>query len=432
MLRPHHQRRRCQRRRSGGRRRSAPSWPLMCIRPFGVLYWCYVDEGFRVPSYVTASPPHRRWNSITSRIALLVVLLVSPCAVRGQLAVVWNEGVPAGGRLDVAGTRSPWSARQTRRVVGSDAVLGRAAHGQLFALSRSAGTVTLFTVRGAVRRRFDLGAESELEDMVGAGPCSAYITRRNATRLLHLDLCTGATRESVDLSGWADPDGNPDLGSMLIDDGRLFVQVRRYNQDVAGGFVSPAYLAVVDLATEQLVDVDPARPAVQAIELVGTSPKHRMQVVDATRRLFVGATGGFFDDGGIEAIDLATLRSAGLVLREADGTAGADIGPFIMITPERGYLVFSTDLTLSSHLHGFSLSGGVDPEELNVSVDYAVPALAHDPVAGTLFLPDGVVNRQGLHVFDAASGLRLSNKPIPTGGPPTDVLLLRRFQRPRP
>jgi hypothetical protein len=299
-------------------------------------------------------------------------------------------------------------------------------------VSRDDGTVTLFTSHGRVERRFELGADSQLEDMAAVGRCSAFITRRNATRLLHLDLCTGATRETVDFGAFADADGIPDLGTMALDRGRLFVQVRRYNEDAPARFAPPAYLAVVDVASEQLVDVDPALPGVQAIELAGTSPKHRMQVVDGVRRLYVSASGGSFDAGGIEAINLVTLRSLGLVIREFDGMVGADLGPFVMVTPEIGYLVYTTDLTLSSHLHRFSVRGDVDPEELNVSVDYAVPALAHDPIAGTLFVPDGVFGRQGLHVFDATSGARLSTDPIPTDGAPTDVLLLRRFREPQP
>lgn len=372
------------------------------------------------------------------RLRALVVVLVAamplgaPTAARAQLAVAWNEDASTAGMVRVVGTRSPWSPRPRALAIGPNAVLGYAPRGQLFSLSRDAGTVTLFTSHAAVRRRFDLGTSSELEDMITAGRCSAYLTRRNATRLLHLDLCSGATRESVDLSEYADPDGIPDLGAMAIDAGRLFVQVRRYNEDVATRFVPPAYLAVIDLASEQLVDVDPATPGTQAIELEGTSPKHRMQVVHATRQLFVSASGGFFDAGGIEAVDLTTLRSAGLVIREADGMIGADVGPFVMITPDSGYLVFSTDLILSSHLHAFSISGGLNPNALNVSVDYAVPALVHDPVANALVLPDGVFGRQGVLIFDATTGARLSSAPVPTAGPPTDVLLLRRFRHPRP
>jgi hypothetical protein len=149
-----------------------------------------------------------------------------------------------------------------------------------------------------------------------------------------------------------------------------------------------------------------------------------MQIAPGTRRLFVSATGGFFDAGGIEVIDLDGLRSLGLVIREADGFTGADLGAFVMVTAQRGFLVYSTDLDLSSHLKPFSLSGGVEPgPELHVSVGYFVPALAHDARTRTLFVPDGVFGRQGVLLFDADSGDRLTTEPLPTQGPPTDLLL---------
>jgi hypothetical protein len=231
---------------------------------------------------------------------------------------------------------------------------------------------------------------------------------------------------------------------MAVHDGRLFVQIRRLNEEGPGGLAPPGYLAVIDLATEQLIDVDPVSPGTQAIELQGTAPKHRMQIVPETRSLFVSASGGFFDAGGIEVIDLDTLRSNGLVIREADGMTGADLGPFLMVTPSRGFLVYSTDFDLSSHLQPFSLSGGVDPgPNLHVSVGYAVPALAaerrgsgknwgrecgrrgvpHCPTRW-FYLPDGVFGRQGVHVFNATTGKRLSSTPTATSGQPTDVLLL--------
>jgi hypothetical protein len=182
--------------------------------------------------------------------------------------------------------------------------------------------------------------------------------------------------DSVDLSLFADADGRPELGAMFRDGDRLFVQIRRFNEEGPGGFAPPMYLAVIDLRTETLIDVDPDTPGVQAITLQGTSPKHRMQVVPGTRMLFVSATGGFFDQGGIEAIDLDALGSRGLVIRESDGLTGADLGPFVMVDADRGFLVYSTDLDLSSHLQPFSLTKGVDPgRNLHVSVGYAVPAL---------------------------------------------------------
>ncbi len=353
--------------------------------------------------------------------ALLLVAL--PVVAAAQVLVAWNaDGI---GSVGAVRAQPPYTARARGVRGGADAVIGYAPHGQLFSLSRSAGTITLFSKRRRVRRLFDLGADARLEDMVATDACTAYVTRRNATRLLRLDLCTGARADVVDLSAFADDDGIPDLGTMALDRGRLLVQIRRENENSESRFVAPAYLAVIDVATEQLVDVDPLEPGVQAITLAGTAPKYRMQVVDAARRLFVCATGATFDAGGLEIIDLDNLRSQGLAIREADGLTGADLGPIVMISPDRGYLVFTTDLTLSSHLHAFTLTGGVDPTPLHVAVDYAVPALVYDDRSGALLVPQAGFNDNGVHVFSTATGARLTGKPIATGGRPTDLLLPR-------
>jgi hypothetical protein len=215
----------------------------------------------------------------------------------------------------------------------------------------------------------------------------------------------------------------PELGNLLVHEGRLFVQVRR--RDANGAFVPPAMLAVVDLASEALVDADPARDGVQAIELAGTSPKMAMQVIGDPPKLFVSATGGFFDAGGLERVDLATLRSEGLVIAEADGEVGADLGAFVMTSPSEGVLVFSTDLLLSSHLLPFSIPDGVaaGPEWI-VSLDYFAPALAYDPATARLYYPHNGAGDTGVHVFDAATGARLTPSASPTPGPPADLLFV--------
>jgi hypothetical protein len=197
------------------------------------------------------------------------------------------------------------------------------------------------------------------------------------------------------------------------------------NLSEPGGFALPAYIAVVDIATEQLIDVDPATPGVQAITLQGTAPRLKMQVVSQTRRLFVSATGDFFEQGGIEMIDLDALPSVGLAVSESGGPVGADLGPFVMVTPERGYLVFSTDLVISSHLKNFTVSGGVEPgPELHLSAGYFASVLVHERQNCTFFYAEGEINDYGVHVFDAQTGTRLTSEPVSTTGPPTDLVLL--------
>lgn len=343
---------------------------------------------------------------------------------RTSLAVAWNDPVRRVGIVSGMTTRYPWQYVGKPIVVGTDSVLA-CANKKFYILSRSHGTVT--AVKPGLpntRRVFSLGRDAQVMDIVVPDPRYAYITRCNSPWLLRLDLNTGACKNVVNLSLFADPDGNPDLGSMIVHDNLLFIQVRRLNSNVTEGYVRPPYLAVVDLKTEKLIDVDPERSGVQAIKLFGTYPKHRMQIVPKTNLLLVSATGGFFDDGGIEGIDLRTLKSLGLMIQEDDGFTGADLGPFIMIGRDRGYLVFSTDFDLSSHLVPFSLKLGVEQgPEMYVTLGYAIPALEFDKATRQLFVPDGAFGKRGIHIFDTDTNEELTTSGVETSGPPTDVLL---------
>jgi hypothetical protein len=333
---------------------------------------------------------------------------------------------PNGGAFGVLEPAPPFPLAAGFRAAERGSVLR--AHGRhAYLLSRATGVLAVHDLRSAKRKkRFDLDASTLPQDLVVLGPRLAYVSRERATHLLRIDPKNGRRSEVVDLSGFADADGNPDLGNLLVHDGRLYVQIRRH--DDQGAFAPPAMIAVVDLATESLVDADPARGGVQAIELAGTSPKMGMQVIGDPPKLFVSATGGFFDDGGIERIDVATLASEGLVIAEDDGEVGADLGAFVMTSESEGFLVFSTDLLLSSHLKPFSLAGGVEPgPEWIVSLDWFAPALAYDPETALLYYPHndtGGAPGTGVHVFDAVGGERLTDVAAPAPGPPSDLLLV--------
>ncbi|MEK7795116.1 MAG: hypothetical protein AAB353_11325 [Candidatus Hydrogenedentota bacterium] len=358
-------------------------------------------------------------------ISLLFVTVINGCpGGRGEvrIAVAWNA---TGGDGKVAFIRpgGSFAFDGAAIAVGENSTLA-ARGGKVYAVSRTDGTITVIAAsKGAVDDVIDLGPAAQPIDMAIVSARTAYVSRATATHLLRVDLRNGSSEEVVDLSSFADADDGPDLGTMAIHDGRLFVQIMRFNPDVLGSFEPPAMIAVVDIASEELVDADPAVEGVQAIELEGTAPKTRMQVIDETNELFVSATGGFFDDGGLEVIDLGTLDSKGLVIPEDDGLVGADLGAFTLVDSDRGYLIFSTDLTLSSHLVPFSVTNGVDPgPQLNVSVDYFAPALASDPDSETLYVPEGDFGERGIHVFDTSTNERLTDTPIPTDGQPTDLL----------
>ena len=353
---------------------------------------------------------------------LALCLALWPHAADAQLLVAAGDPFEAGGvgRMTLA---PPWAFPDGFVDVETDAIV-RTFGRRAFVVSRAAGTIQILHARTSqVVDTIELGKDSQPQDIAVVSRSIAYVTRANATRLLRLNPTTGEFRESTDLAPFADEDGVPDLGTMAVHRGRVFVQVRRVSMLPEPPPVPPApMIAVVDGATGRVVDADPKRPGVQAIELAGTTPRNKMQIVG--RRLYVGAFGAFFDAGGIEAIDLRTLRSLGLVIREDSGQTAADLHTFVFTSPNGGYLAYSTDFALSSHLHRFTVDGQVDPEELFVVVNYAIPHLVHWKRGNRLFLPtsDGPV--RGIHVFDAATGDRLTDAPVATPGVPTDLELL--------
>jgi hypothetical protein len=90
-----------------------------------------------------------------------------------------------------------------------------------------------------------------------------------------------------------------------------------------------------------------------------------------------------------------------------------------MVDTQRGWLVFSTDLLLSSHLHAFTLTGGMDPAEADVSLNYFAPHLVYHAASNTLFWPEP----DGVQPFDATSGAPRASA-TPLDGLPTDLELL--------
>jgi hypothetical protein len=345
-----------------------------------------------------------------------------------QVAVAWNDFDSGSGFVRAFSAAAPWDFVSDPIPVGINPIM-RYAGNRLFVISQDNMVRTIDPATWAVDQSYPLPAGGEPLDIAVVTNETAYITRAGATHLLRLDLNTGATENAIDLSPFADADGVPDMATMVVSEGRLFVQIQRLNLDIPG-YVPPAMIAVVDLTSEQLFDVDPIEPGTQAIELEGTAPKHKMQVVPETRQLFVSATGGVFDEGGIEIVDLDTLESQGLEILEADDLTGADIGPFVMVTPEDGFLAFSTDFTISSHLHAWAIGHGVDPDPLFVAADYLAPTIEFDPRSNNIFFPVGGNIDTGVHVFDATTGEQLTMHLIPTSGPPTDIAVIRLVPEP--
>jgi hypothetical protein len=349
-------------------------------------------------------------------VAFAVALAANTASAGDRIAVAWDEGPT--GRVRLLSGADPWPFLSSAVTTGPRPVV-RTAFGKVFVISAPARTVTVvdvgtWTISGVL----SLPGTTEMRDIAVVSSSLAYVTDGGSAELLRLDLGTGQATPATDMSVL--DCGFPDR--MAIHDGRMFVQL---GQEVAPPGEHGACLAVVDIATEQLVDAIPYTGAIDPILLVGTRPKLKMQVIPANPaggadvdRLFVGATGVEFDFGGLEVVDIDNLTSLGYVLPESDDTA-VDLGPFVMETIDSGFLSCTTDFDVSSHPAMFApgkfMSLGY------AAVGYSSPRLLL--AGGYFFFPDGGSHVPGVTIFDAKSGVLLSK--VPTGGhDPTDMELV--------
>ncbi len=290
-------------------------------------------------------------------------------------------------------------------------------------VDRDLGRLSVVSARdGALLATHDLGAGVEPVDVIVIGPRRVYVSDRAGSALLRLDPTTGSVTPVVDLAPLADADGNPDMARMERDGARLFVQLQRLDANQVD--VAPAQLAVVDWTSETLLDVDPGQAGVQGIELFGRKPAHAFVIDRAARRLFVSAAGELHTTGGLELVDLDALSSLGFILSEREL---GHLSAFVIVSPELAYVVGHTDFAFSSHLWAFSPRTGQFISEHHVSFG-GVDSLAYDRGTGLLFWPEPANfggGAHGIHVFDAATGTRLTADPIATGLAPIDVHVAR-------
>ncbi len=157
----------------------------------------------------------------------------------------------------------------------------------------------------------DAGAQSANPHDVGLlSPTKAYVALYNGAQLAIVDPTAG-TRASrnVDLSPLADADGIPEADSIAVIGNRAFVTLQQLDRRMMYRAPANSTVAVVDGATDALVDTDSAIAGVQGIRLSFGNP-NAVAVVSTGTHLLVTSTGNFGGalDGGIDVIDVATLR----------------------------------------------------------------------------------------------------------------------------
>ncbi len=270
----------------------------------------------------------------------------------------------------------------------------------------------------AVVNQFSTGNGSNPHDVVVVAPDACWVTRYETAGLWKMNPVTGAHTATVDLSAFADADTIPEMDAMTAVGSRLFVTIQRLDR---GAFFSPtgtSYVAVVDLAADTLLDVDPATPGVQAIPLTATNPFSEIRLDPWSGDLIVSEV-GFFGvlDGGVEAIDPATFQSHGFVLTES--AAGGDVLDVVIASPTSGWAIVSTP-SFTTELIRFDPSTGTKTGTVYAPGAYVLQDVERGP-DGRIYLADRTATAPGIRCYDATTGVEETTAPISTGLPPFDI-----------
>ncbi|MDY0109536.1 MAG: hypothetical protein RBT60_06320 [Candidatus Krumholzibacteria bacterium] len=264
--------------------------------------------------------------------------------------------------------------------------------------------------------QFSLGPDRGLKHIAFVGDGTAYVSCYDTPELLHIDPVSGAILHVISTALFADADGRPETSWLVVGGQRLFVVCERLDRNNWYAPMGDSYLLALDLVTRAWIDCNPSQPGVQGILLSASNPY--CEPVREGDRLLIGCAGNYtVADGGVDVVDLGSLRSLGLEVTEAQ--LGGDVVDLAAGAGGRRHAVVSS-ATFATSLKAYTPGGSVSL--LHQSNGYHHADIAYDG-GFQVFVADRRTGQTGIRVFDAVSGAQLTAAPVATGLPPAFIVL---------
>lgn len=314
--------------------------------------------------------------------------------------------------------------------LGSDAV-ARFYDGRIYVINRFGADnlqVLLPDEGYATAYQCSVGNGSNPQDIAFASPRKAYVSRLERTSIAIIDPgvgpdCAGFLRGEIDLGFLADADGLPEAWQMVLLGSRLYVALQRLDRNNFFEPTDASFLAVIDVGTDAVIDVDPETPEIDAIRLSGTNPfgETKGLAVDATGKIVVAQVGSFasLEDGGIERVDPATNRAEGFFVTETD--LGGSVTDFVLVDARRAYAVVS-GADFSNSLVHFDPSTGELVRTLASGPSF-LPDIERDAARDRLYVASQDLLSPGILLFAGPGDESLTASPIDTGLPPFNIVI---------
>lgn len=260
----------------------------------------------------------------------------------------------------------------------------------------------------SVVAQHSVGSGANPQSMVLLEDDDALISLLDRDYLLVLDTATGEESARIDLAWAADDDGLPEAGGMGRAGDLVAVGLQRLDRSTSLWDPSgPGWLALVDPATLDVVDVDPTTPEPDAVVLDGANPAPYAKLWWDGDRLWVPTVGKYRElDGGIEKVDVASGASEGMVVREED--LGGDINDFVVTAQHTAYATVGTPGSTDELVRFDPATGEVDPEPLAVGAGFTLLELrlTRD---GLVVMVDRDLSHPGIRILDPETGETLEH-----------------------
>lgn len=274
---------------------------------------------------------------------------------------------------------------------------------------------------------------SEMSMDVGCGPNSivfasatkAYVTASDVPHVYIVDPMAMTVTGSIDISAYADDDGDPDQYQALIKDDRLYVTLRRSS---GRSLTDHSSLAVIDTTTDTVVDeliLQTNGVSGMAQDALGGQTGGE-DSCSGDIYVHVGGSMTKDDDGAIEKIDATALTST-------------------MLAEESGYGGTLTTWVFDSNTTGWAIAGLSADKEGGEGFDllrFDLEANTYTPVSafqdkiysyaldytddGLVLVGDKDEDTYGVRVYDSVNGYaEVFAAPLNVGLLPNRILVLR-------
>ena len=269
-----------------------------------------------------------------------------------------------------------------------------------------------------------MGYLSNPQDAITLGATRVYVAQLASPRIAILDPTRdgmAAVTGSVDLSPVrspldTDPSGSPEPVAFARSGARVYVALENLSSFAP---VTNGTLAVIDPATDTLVDTDPTTPGVQPIALSNRNPIAMVPAGDGRVAVSEAGVVAFMPpqvlDGVIEAVDLVAGHPV-TAQRVTEMQLGGDVSGIVMFDATHGWVVVSVLGT-----DGGTGENRVVPFDLGAATVGAA-VLHTGSIGGIGLAPDGTVwvldrstGHSGVRVFRHDTGAEVTTAAVSTG-----------------